>query len=74
MILECITEERLPISTTVLPPDIATNHYQCRHCGRVYHSQIVCPYCQCLTQPYLPILTLEDELLLSEILDKALAL
>jgi len=71
MTYECTTREKLPISTTVLPPNVSTNHYQCRQCSQIYHAQIVCPKCMVLTQPWVPILTDEDELELLEMLENA---
>jgi len=75
--LEITINENLVISGQVLhqTPEAMT-HYRCRHCGSIYHFQIVCPSCQCLTQPYTPILDLDtlEQLILSKTIDKALAL
>lgn len=71
MILEITTSESLPTSEMVLPPNVSTNHYQCRQCSQIYHAQIVCPKCMVLTQPWVPILTDEDELELLEMLENA---
>ena len=74
--LEITINSDLTISSQVLHQTPETNHYQCRHCGSIFHYQIVCPSCQCLTQPYSPTVNLDtsEQYILSEILDKALPL